>query len=208
MNGKKLFALLAAALMTFAAAGSAMAATIEANPGKININDLEDRYITTDIDYKGDGIVILTLKENEQFDGEAVKAIQAGDVIRSDGQEIKVDTVTWDGPDLVINAGTAEEARLCDAGDGLYERVEENDRVPQLIIGTMEWEVKPYVTVLDWVDPVTGEVLEDLAVRSGDDLVALLESGDGPSFAVENVHILYDHYNQPFMIWRFYSPAM
>ena len=120
MSGRKLFALLAAALMTFAAAGSAMAATIEANPGKININDLEDRYITTDIDYRGDGVVILTLKENEQFDGEAVKAIQAGDVIRSDGQEIKVDTVTWDGPDLVINVGTAEEARLCDAGDGLF----------------------------------------------------------------------------------------
>ena len=207
MNGKKMITLLAAALLTISLAGAALAETLAPNPGKIDINHLEDRYVTTNIEYKGNGAATLTLLENEQFDGEAVKALKVGDVLQSDGEEIKVETLNWDGPDLRINEGTDKEALLCEAGEGLYERVEENDRVPQLKVGTLDCEILPYVVMLDWVDPVTGDLLENVAVRSGEELVKLLESGDGPSFAVENVHILYDHYNQPTLVWRFYSPA-
>ena len=207
MNGKKIIALLVGALLMMSAAGAALAETIVPNPGKIDIQHLEDRYITTNIDYTGDGIATLTLLENEQFDAEAIKAIQVGDVVCSDGEEIKVETLNWDGPDLWVNAGTAQEMLICDAGNGVFERVLEDDRVPMLTIGTLEWEILPYVVMLDWVDPVTGETLENLAVRTGDELIELLESGDGPSFAVENVHILYNQYNQPMLVWRFYSPA-
>ena len=207
MNGKKIIAMMAAVALTIALVGTAMAATIAPNPGKISMDDLAGRYITTNIEYKGDGMVTLTLLENEQFDGEAIKALQVGDVITSNGGDITVESISWDGPDLFINQGTADEALLSEAGNGLYERYMENDAVPQLTIGTMEWEVKPYVTMLDWVDPITGETLEELAVRDGDGLLELLEKGDGPSFAVENVHIVYDDNAQPMLIWRFYSPA-
>lgn len=207
MNGKKMIALAAAAVMVFAAAGSAMAATIEPNPGKIDINHVENRFITTNIEYKGNGMAELTLLENEQYDAEAVKAIQPGDVIHSAGGDITVQTAEWDGPDLRINAETEEEALLCDEGDGVFERVMEDDFVPQITIGKMECEILPYMVMLDWVDPVDGEMLEQVAVRDGEELVKLLESGEGPSFAVENVHILYDSNNKPMLIWRFYSPA-
>ena len=207
MNAKKITALLAATLLAILALGSALADTITPNPGKIDMNNLADRYVTTNIEYKGSGIATLTLLENEQFDAETVKAIKVGDVIRTDGEEITVETLTWDGPDLKINEGTAQEILLCDAGSGVFERVEENDRVPQLTAGTMEWEILPYVVMLDEVDPVTGEILEKPVVRTGDELVSLLESGDGPSFAAENVHVLYDHSNRPMLVWRFYSPA-
>ena len=207
MNARKITALLTAALMAVTAAGTALAATVEPAPGKIDIQDLENRFVTTNIEYKGNGIATLTLLENEQYDAEAIRALQAGDVIRSEGEEISVETVTWDGPDLYLNQGTAQEVLLCEAGDSVFERVEENDRVPQRIIGTLEKEITPSVVMLDWVDPATGELLETPAVRTGEELVALLESGEGPSFAVENVHILYDHYSQPSLVWRFYSPA-
>lgn len=207
MNGKKITALLVAALMTVTAAGAALAETVAPNPGRIDMQHLENRYVTTNIEYKGDGMATLTLLENEQFDAETIRAMQVGDVIRSDGEEITVESLTWDGPDLRVNEGTDQEMLLCDAGDGVFERVEEDDRVPQVTIGTMEWEILPYVVMLDGVDAMTGETLEQPAVRMGDDLIALLESGDGPSFAVENVHILYDHNNQPQLVWRSYSPA-
>ena len=128
MNGKKMIALAAAAVMVFAAAGSAMAATIEPNPGKIDINHVENRFITTNIEYKGNGMAELTLLENEQYDAEAVKAIQPGDVIHSAGGDITVQTAEWDGPDLRINAEKEEEALLCDEGDGVFERVMEDGR--------------------------------------------------------------------------------
>ena len=207
MNAKKIIVMLAAVILTVAMAGAALAETISPNPGKIDINDLEGRYVTTNIEYKGNGQATLTLLENEQFDAEAVKAIKAGDVLLSGGEEIAVETVAWDGPDLRINADTLNEVLLCDAGKGVFERVMEDDMVPQLTVGTIDWEILPYVVMLDWVDPVTGEMLDDVAVRSGEELVKLLESGDGPSFAVENVHILYDNSNRPMLVWRFYSPA-
>lgn len=207
MKGKRIIAVLAACVLAVAAAGTALAETVRPNPGKIDIQDLGGRFITTDIEYKGNGMADLTLLENEQFDAEVVKAIQPGDVICSDGEEIKVESLEWDGPDLFINRGTAQEMLLCDNGHGFYERWMEDDRVPQLTVGTITCEILPYMMLLDWVDPVSGELLEDLALRSGEDLLTLLERADGPSFAVENVRVLYDDNSQPVLFWRYYSPA-
>ena len=205
MNGKKLITLVAALVLCLTVAGAAVAETIAPNPGKIDMNHLENRYVTTNIEYKGNGIATLTLLEDEQFAAETVKAIQVGDVLQSDGEEITVEALEWDGPDLYLNRGTAQEVLLAESGD-IFERVMENDRVPQLKAGTMDVEILPYLVMLDWVDAKTGEMLEQLAVRTGEELLALLESGDGPSFAVENVHVLFDYNNQPQLVWRFYSP--
>lgn len=204
---KKVIAMAAAAAMSVTMIGASLADTIQPLPIKTDIQHLEDHFVTTNIDYKGNGIMTLTLLENEQFSAETVKAIKAGDVIVSDGEETTVETLEWDGPDLFINRGTEKEMLLADASHGVFERVMENDRVPKLTIGTLEQEIEPYMIMLDWVDPKTGEVLDDIAVRSGDELKALLESNDGPSFAVENVRMLFDNGNQPCLIWRYYSPA-
>ena len=204
---KKVIAMAAAAAMSVTMIGASLADTIQPLPIKTDIQHLEDHFLTTNIDYKGNGIMTLTLLENEQFSAETVKAIKAGDVIVSDGEETTVETLEWDGPDLFINRGTEKEMLLTDASHGVFERVMENDRVPKLTIGTLEQEIEPYMIMLDWVDPKTGEVLDDIAVRSGDELKALLESNDGPSFAVENVRMLFDSGNQPCLIWRYYSPA-
>ena len=204
---KKVLAMAAAAAMSVTMIGASLADTIQPLPIKTDIQHLEDHFVTTNIDYKGNGIMTLTLLENEQFSAETVKAIKAGDVIVSDGEETTVETLEWDGPDLFINRGTEKEMLLTDASHGVFERVMENDRVPKLTIGTLEQEIEPYMIMLDWVDPKTGEVLDDIAVRSGDELKALLESNDGPSFAVENVRMLFDSGNQPCLIWRYYSPA-
>ncbi len=204
---KKVIAMAAAAAMSVTMIGASLADTIQPLPIKTDIEHLEDHFVTTNIDYKGNGIMTLTLLENEQFSAETVKAIKAGDVIVSDGEETTVETLEWDGPDLFINRGTEKEMLLTDASHGVFERVMENDRVPKLTIGTLEQEIEPYMIMLDWVDPKTGEVLDDIAVRSGDELKALLESNDGPSFAVENVRMLFDNGNQPCLIWRYYSPA-
>ena len=204
---KKVIAMAAAAAMSVTMIGASLADTIQPLPIKTDIQHLEDHFVTTNIDYKGNGIMTLTLLENEQFSAETVKAIKAGDVIVSDGEETTVETLEWDGPDLFINRGTQKEMLLTDASHGVFERVMENDRVPKLTIGTLEQEIEPYMIMLDWVDPKTGEVLDDIAVRSGDELKALLESNDGPSFAVENVRMLFDSGNQPCLIWRYYSPA-
>lgn len=207
MNTRKIVAVLACVILTLAMAGAALAETVSPNPVKIDVLDLGGRYVTANIEYKGEGVAALTLVENEQFEAEAVRALQAGDVLLSNGEEIAVETVEWDGPDLWINRGTEQEVLLCEAGHDKFERVMWDDMVPQVTIGTVECEILPYIVMLDHVDAKSGELLEKPVVRDGEELLGLLESGDGPSFAVENVHVLFDDNNQPMLVWRFYSPA-
>lgn len=206
-NGKNIIAILLALLLAVALIGTAAAETISPLPPRFSMDDLEDRYITTDIEYKGNGQATLTLYDTERFDAEAVRALQAGDVIVTEGEEIVIESVTADGPDLIFNQGTELEMRLCDDGKGAYERTVENDMNTQVMVGTIDFEVLPYIVMLDWVDAKTGEPLDELAVRDGEDLLNLLEADDGPSFAVKNVCTLFDNNNQPRLIWRYYSPA-
>ena len=209
MNGKKLIAVTAALLLAVVMVGAAAADTINPLPVKTDINKLEDRFVTTDIEYKGNGRATMTLYENELFDADTIKAAKAGDVIVSDGQEVTVETVDWDGPDLYFNKGTDNEMLFCDNSDGTFNHVyhDEDDRIPQAKIGTIDVEILPYITMLDWVDPKTGDSLDKVAVRDGDELKALLEGKEGPSFSVKNVRTLFDNNNQPVLVWRYYSPA-
>lgn len=203
---KKLTAVLTALVLCVTLAGVAAAETVSPLPATIDMDHLDGRFITTDVVYKGNGIAELTLYENECFDGETIKAVKPGDVIVSDGEETTVETVKWDGPDLWINQGTENEMLFCEEKDGTFQHVMENDYIPQLKIGTMEQEILPYMTMLDWVDAKNGEILENVALRNGDELKALLESNDGPAFDVKNVKVLYTS-GQPELFWRYYSPA-
>ena len=184
--------------------------TIRALPPQIDVNHLEDRYVMTDIEYKGNGIATLTLYEKERFDGEALRAAKPGDFLESEGQTIAVQSTEWDGPDLYFNRGTEQEILFCSYDDVVYERVirDEDDRNTLVKVGTLEQEILPFMTVLDWVNTETGEPIEDQPVlRTGEDLLKMLENNEAPGFASKNVRILYSYLNVPDLIVRFYSPA-
>ncbi len=207
-NGKKLVAILSALLLAVMMIGTAAAEAINPLPPTVDINNLKDRFVTTDITYKEGDIVTLTLYEDEVFDAEAIKAVKEGDVITTDGAEVTVTSVTWDGIDVYFNKGTETEMLFCDTGKGTFEHVlEVNDLIPQVKIGTMEVELLPYMTMLDGVDAGSGEPLETFVVRSGEDLLNMLKSDNASAcFDVQSIRILYDGNNVPQLIWRFYSP--
>ena len=205
---KKLIAVAAALMLALGLCCTAFAegTTIRAMPATINMENLTDRFVTTDIAYKGDGRAELTLYEIERFEGTDLKAARPGDMIESEGETIAIESVEWDGPDLYFNRGTDQEMLFCSYEDVIFERVirEENDRNTMVKIGTMETEIMPYMTMLDWIDAGTGEVLEDMpALRDGEELVKLLEQNADPGFASLNVRILYDNMNKPNLIWRY-----
>jgi hypothetical protein len=210
---KKLIATAAALILALVLSCTAFAegTTVHPLPVQTNVDELGGRYVTTDIEYKGNSIMELTLYEIERFDGAALKAVKPGDAIESEGETIAVESVEWDGPDLYFNRDTNHEMLFCSPDEEVtFERVirDEDDRNTMVKIGTREQEVLPYMIMLDWVDAETGEPYEDLpALRSGDDLLKLLEKNDGPSFAVKNVKILYNSMNMPDLVWRYYSPA-
>ena len=113
---KKLICVMITLVLLLAAVCAASAETIQAKPVTIDINHLEDRMVKTDIDYKEGDIMTLTLYENERFDAEAIKAAKVGDVIVTDGEEITIESIETDGPDIIFNKGTENEMLFCDAG--------------------------------------------------------------------------------------------
>lgn len=204
---KKLICLMIALALPLALTCTASAETIQAKPVTIDINRLEGRMVKTDIDYKEGNIMILTLYENERFDAGAIRAVKVGDVIVTDGDEITVDSVEAEGPDIIFNRGTENEMLFCDAGNDEFEHVMESDYVPWIKLGSMEMEILEYYPILDAIDPITGDLLEEYALYRGDRLKELLQNPDAVGFNCKNVDVVYDRNNQPVMMRREFSSA-
>ena len=186
---------------------TAFAETIQPKPVTIDISHLENRMVKTDIDYKEGDMMTLTLYENERFDAESIRAVHVGDVIVTDGDEITIESIEADGPDIVFNKGTENEMLFCDAGDGEFEHVMESDYVPWIKLGSMDMEILEYYPILDAIDPITGDLLEEYAIYRGDKLKELLQNPDAVGFNCKNVDVVYDHNNQPVLMRREFSSA-
>ena len=187
---KKLLCMMAALALTLAVICTASAETIQPKPVTIDINHLENRMVKTDIDYKEGDIMTLTLYENERFDAETIKAVKVGDVIVTDGDEITIESIEPDGPDIIFNKGTGNEMLFCDAGNDEFEHVMESDYVPWIKLGTMDMEILEYYPILDAIDPVTGDLLEEYALYRGDKLKELLQNPDAVGFNCKNVDVI------------------
>ena len=205
---KRILAVMAVLALALSLAGAVRAEgkTIRPLPVLTDISRLGDRFVTTDIEPAGGNRVTLKLFEKERFDGEDIRALQVGDVIVTDGEEVKVESITVDA-DVWVNKGRNTELRLCENSFGEFERVMENDMVPWIALGSFETELNEYTLFLDWVNPETGEGLDAPAVRDAAFLLRDLPNTETVGYDCKAVKIIYDSSNQPYAIWRFYSPA-
>ena len=204
---KRLIRIMITLTLLLAVICTASAETIRPNPVTIDINHLEDRMVKTDIDYKEGNFMTMTLYENERFDAGAVRAARIGDVIMTDGEEIAIESIDADGPDIIFNKDTGNEMLFCDAGNEEFEHVMESDYVPWIKLGTMEMEILEYYPILDMIDPITGDILEEYALYRGDKLKELLQNPDAIGFNCKNVDVVYDRNNQPVLMKREFSSA-
>lgn len=186
-------------------AGAACAETLRPNPATIDMNNLKDRFVWTDIHYK-DGKAALELFEYENFPKEAVEGLKAGDVLATDGREITVETAEKDGEsgDFYVNKGTENEVLLClNTQTDCYEVNDpEDDRIPFIKIGEIpDVEFLEYMLFLDG----SASAEADPVLLNGADLLKKLQDSGDVGFDFKNVKILYGDYNQPSLIWRYYS---
>ena len=204
---KKLIAACLALVLALALACGASAETVQAKPAEIDPANLEGRMVKTDIEYRDGGKMLLTLYAPERFDAAAIRAVQPGDTIVTDGEEVKIETVEADGPDIVFNRGTENEMLFCDAGRDEFEHVMDSDYVPWIQLGTMELEQLEYYPVIDWIDPMTGDILDDPVIYRGDRLMELLKNPDAVTFAAKNVDVVFDRNNMPVLVIRHFSSS-
>ena len=204
---KKLTFIMIALALSLAIACAASAETIQAKPVTIDINRLEGRMVKTDIDYKEGNFMTLTLYENERFDASVIKAVKVGDVIVTDGQEVSIESIDADGPDIIFNKGTTNEMLFCDAGNDEFEHVMESDYVPWIKLGSMDMEILEYYPILDAIDPIMGDILEEYTIYRGDKLKELLQNPDAVGFNCKNVDVVYDRNNQPVLMRREFTSS-
>lgn len=204
---KKLLAISLTLVLALTLAAAASAETIRPKPVTIDMDHLEDRMVKTDIKYKEGNMMTLTLYENERFDAGAIKAVKTGDVIVTDGEEVAIETIDADGPDLLFNKGKDSEMLFCDAGNDEFEHVGDSDYVPWIKLGSMDMEILEYYPILDAIDPKTGDLLEEYAVYRGDKLKELLQDKDAVGFDCKNVDVVYDRHNQPVLMKREFSSS-
>ena len=136
---KKLIAISMSLILALVLVCAASAETVQAKPVEIDPSNLEGRrrMVRTDIEYKEGDKMQLTLYVPERFDAAAIQAVQPGDVIVTDGEEIKIETVDTDGPDFVFNKCTENEMLFCDAGHDEFEHCMDNDYVPWIATGIL-----------------------------------------------------------------------
>ena len=204
---KKLLGISLALVLALTLIVTASAETIQPKPVTIDMDHLENRMVKTDIEYKEGNMMTLTLYENERFDAEAIKAVKSGDVIVTDGEEITIETVDTDGPDIIFNKGKDSEMLFCDRGNAEFEHVGDSDYVPWIRIGSKDVEILEYYPILDAIDPRTGDILDEYAVYRGDKLRELLQDKDAISFDCKNTDVVYDWLNQIVLIRREFSSA-
>ena len=203
---KKLWTSLAALALGVTLMGGALAETIQPNPMTLQMDQLQNRFVLTDIQDAGEGKAELTVYETELFTAEAIQGLKAGDTIVTSGISYTVATVATDEyGDIMVNQDTAEELRFTPDHHGNYAEIGDDDVHPQLIVGKVTLEISDFITVLDYIDPATGEPLELPVVYSGEQFNGMLKT-DEVGFNAMNTYVLYGDNGEPRIIARYYTP--
>ena len=204
---KKWISIMAALALCLAAAACACAEgrTISPNPVTLDLENLENRCVRTDVEYKEDNMMRLTLYEPERFAPEAIQNTQVGDVIITNGEEVAISSIEKDGPDYVFNKDTETEMLFCD-GVRYFEHVMEGEEVPWVKVGTLEMDIPAYLPILVTKEPGSMEEMEKLEVRYGEELKTLLQNQEGEGFNSRNVDVVFDNGNKPSLMRRYGAP--
>lgn len=151
----------------------------------------------------------------EAFRVEDVEALQVGDIIYTDGQEVTVQTIEKDWDYVIINKG---EYGYADGSVYLYKEfggnylreVMDNDYM-WLSLDPIECPVTDSLLFLDYIGAEWGEPLRLPIVRTAQELTALMQEEAASSaysvgLSCRNVYVVFDGEGNLATIHRFYVP--
>ena len=211
---KKLPAIIALALtlsLLLCSAASAdviTALAIEVNPEHLEKTASYARILGYNA---GQNTLTVELIAPEVFSGEDIAALQVGDSIYTGGQEIKIESITYDDEwcsTVFINDG--ELLLFQDRTANYTMMADENDCVWNAI-AVVECPVKETLLFLDFIDDSTGDPLTLPIVHTARELTArLLEEDASEVYTVglstNNVYVVFDGEGNLATIQRYYVP--
>ena len=165
----------------------------------------EKTYPARISDYNPDANTVeITVMHGFLLDPAEIEALQVGSTLMLGSQAITVETLekTEDG-DIIVN----DEISLRLYGENYHAYIYEQEYTEELTSITAE--LPDGLTLLDEVDPATGEMAETAVERSLDEFKALLtgsEDSMDPGFASDNVLVTFNAEGQPILVQRYYAP--
>ena len=203
---KKSIILLLSALMMLAAA-SACAKTITPMPVRVNPDAVANQAVYVrlrDIDWRAETVTVA-LCEPETFAREDIETLQAGDILLSGGEEMKISSIKEDLPAVLINSDEDAFA-LWENADGDFESMR-YARKTWTIVGERTFELSDDLIFLDGIDPSTGEALTLPTAHTLRGLKGILTKAEyDPGFAADNAYMVFDDEQEAVLLARFYVP--
>ena len=146
----------------------------------------------------------------ERFAYQEVDALQPGDSIYTNGQEVLIRTITKHWSDTELNEGGEDAVYLAGDQDGNYRPLDGDDFV-WLSVAEIECPVTDSLLFLDYIDESDGGMLELPVVHTAGELTAhIVEEGAENAFTVgftaNNVYVVFDEEGRLCTVHRFYVP--
>ena len=164
----------------------------------------EGTWLTNLTDYNPeDNTVQAVLRRSVTLSPEEVEALQPGSTLTYGRESVVVETVEpLDENSLLVN----DEITLTRYGDRYHIYLYEEEYTEDFAAMTLT--IPESLTVLDDIDPETGDPLEESAHRTAAEFTALLANPgeNDPGFASENVYVTFDAQEQMTLVQRFFVP--
>lgn len=204
------FVLMLALLTAGASAEVITALATELNPEHLALVSAYARVTGYDAEAK---LLTVELIVPEVFARADVEALKPGDGIYTDGEEVKIWSVTREEGCVVLNEGPEPFSEgsvwLFENLDGNYEPMLYDDRI-WMTAAELQLPVSEHLIFLDEIDPETDDFIEMPTVHSAEDFLNMLVSesqgDDGPGFSANNVMVAFDADEQLAVITRYFVP--
>lgn len=143
----------------------------------------------------------------EVFDYADVYALKAGDKIFANGMEVTIETLAWDDWKEILCINDGDVCLIKDL-DGDYRTENSNDHVWH-VTARLECPVTEHLLLMDYVDEISGGMLELPRVFAADETIAKVQAEQAAEYnrlAVNNVYVVFDGEGDLAVIHRFYVP--
>ena len=163
-------------------------------PGMTVMADLKDYEAESNT-------MIAELRKDLTLDPEMVANLKVGDVITLDDETFPIQTLDKMEDGTVVLDG---EVYLVQENDEIYAYYLEMKYTE--VFSVLELFVPDTVIFLDHIDPATGDILDEPTKHTAKEFIAMMESGEGPEFDLDNTYITFDENGDLAEINRYYVP--
>ena len=162
----------------------------------------EGTYITNLTDYDPEANTVkASVQHTITVPEETAEALQVGDTLTAGLLSEKIESIGQDEEgNILIN----EEIRLQKYGDEYHIYFYELEYLETMV--TLVLEIPDDLTVLDNIDPASGEPLEEPVQYSVEEFKAMLAAEESPDFATDNVYVSYNENGEMVKVERIYTP--